>query len=81
MIMKRFKFLDSALCEFDMAYYDTNEFTFIGVSATQCDLDDDRPYKVMIFKHDETGTFMKGNLIRPNHPMYNINCIMNYDRL
>lgn len=53
------------------AFYDTDDFTFVGLSFIQTSNEINGPYKYMIYKHNPDGTIIRGNFIRPNHPMWN----------
>ncbi len=59
------------------AFYDTDDFTFVGVSFIQTSNEIDSPYKYMIYKFNLDGTIIKGDIIHPNHPMWNCDKITN----
>lgn len=69
--MKDFKFLrDKKIDESCREYYDTDEFELVGLTPAiyePCTFD---ATKCMLFKHRETGEVIRGNIITPNHPMW-----------
>ena len=60
----------------DTEYYDTDDFIFIDVTEIRYDYNDGQPYKVMIFRHIETGEVIQGNIINSEHPMWNFPDVM-----
>ena len=52
-------------------YYNTNEYVFFDVTEVMPDLDNNRPYKFMLFRHIEEGNTVEGNRIYSDHPMWN----------
>ena len=52
-------------------YYNTDEYVFFDVTEVIPDLDNNRPYKFMLFRHIEDGNTVEGQRIYPGHPMYN----------
>ena len=52
-------------------YYNTDEYVFFDVTEVIPDLDNNRPYKFMLFRHIEDGNTVQGSRITSEHPMYN----------
>ena len=52
-------------------YYNTDQFVFFDVTEVMPDLDNNRPYKFMLFRHIEEGNTVEGNRIYSDHPMWN----------
>lgn len=52
-------------------YYHTDEFEFVDVSPIRYSPETFVPQKYMMFRCRNTGTIIPGNLIGPEHPMYN----------
>lgn len=52
-------------------YYDTEDFTFIGVTQRMFDTTTFESYKFMLFRHIESGEVLQGNRIDSLHPMFN----------
>ena len=57
--------------ERDMEYYHTEEFLFFDVSEERYDPIWSEPYKVMLYRSIEEGNTVEGQIIKPDHYMYN----------
>lgn len=69
--MKDFKFLTkNTYSESDKEYYDTDEFELVGITPALYEPHTFDVTKCMLFKHRETGEVIRGNIITPNHPMW-----------
>lgn len=56
-------------------YWDTTDFTFIGLSEIRYSLDYPNGYKIMLFRHIRGGDTIQGNHINQYHPMWYYNSI------
>lgn len=75
--MRNFKFLTkNTFTEYDVEYYHTDEFEFVDLSPVIYSPETFAPQKCMMFRNRETGNVIRGNLINPNHPMWNFPDVM-----